>query len=114
MYSRGDAYVGAYVIRWWVCYIVLLLCCSFGSLIRSETSGIIFNDEMDDFAIPTRQNPNYLLPTVPNYIEPGKRPQSSITPTILLEGDQVKMVVGASGGAKITTATAQVCQSWVL
>jgi gamma-glutamyltranspeptidase/glutathione hydrolase/leukotriene-C4 hydrolase len=80
----------------------------FGSLVRSEISGVIFNDEMDDFAIPTRDDPTYLLPTVPNYVEPGKRPQSSTTPTILLDGDQVKMVVGASGGAKITTATAQV------
>ena len=82
---------------------------SFGSLVRSETSGIIFNDEMDDFAIPTRDDPSYLIPTVPNYIEPGKRPQSSTTPTIILDGDEVKMVVGASGGAKITTATAQAC-----
>ena len=63
---------------------------------------------MDDFAVPTRGDPYYLLPTIPNYIEPGKRPQSSTTPTILLDRDEVKMVVGASGGVKITTATAQV------
>ena len=72
---------------------------------------MIFNDEMDDFAIPTRDDPTYLLPTVPNYVEPGKRPQSSTTPTILLDGDRVKMVVGASGGAKITTAAAQASHS---
>ena len=84
-------------------------CFSFGSLIRSETSGIIFNDEMYDFNIPTRYDSTSLPPIEPNHIEPGKRPQSNTTPTILLEGDgKVKMVVGASGATKITTATAQV------
>ena len=64
---------------------------------------------MGDFSVPSR---NDSFPaTKPNYIEPGKRPQSSTTPTILLDGDKVKMVVGASGGKKITTATAQVTYS---
>lgn len=67
---------------------------------------------MSDFSIPSRipsQNDSDSFPaTKPNYIEPGKRPQSSTTPTILLDGDEVKMVVGASGGTKIPTATALV------
>lgn len=63
---------------------------------------------MDDFSVPSRDDPHVLPATEPNYIEPGKRPQSSTTPTILVDGDEVKMVVGASGGTKITTATAQV------
>ena len=88
-------------------YSLSLSLSSFGSLIHSETSGIIFNDEMNDFAIPTRDKPNILIPTVPNYIESGKRPQSSSAPTIILDGDEVKMVVGASGGTKIVTANAQ-------
>ena len=82
---------------------------SFGSLVRSKTSGIIFNDEMDDFSIPGRDSDDRLKATEPNYILPGKRPLSSTTPTILLAEDQsVKMAVGASGGSRITTAVAQV------
>ncbi len=53
----------------------------------------------------------------PNYVEPGKRPQSSTTPTIIVDpSGRVKMVVGASGGSRITTAVAQVsfmCSGWV-
>lgn len=82
---------------------------SFGSLVRSKTSGIIFNDEMDDFSIPGRDSDDSLKATEPNYIKPGKRPLSSTTPTIMLgEGGSVQMVVGGSGGSRITTAVAQV------
>lgn len=81
----------------------------FGSLIRSRKSGVIFNDEMDDFSYPTRNNPDTYKQTEINFIEPGKRPLSSTTPTIILDDEgKVKMVVGASGGFRITTAVAQV------
>ena len=65
---------------------------------------------MDDFSIPGKDSDDRLKVSPPNYIEPGKRPLSSMTPTILLspEDRSVKMAVGASGGAKITTAVAQV------
>jgi gamma-glutamyltranspeptidase len=82
---------------------------SFGSLIRSRKSGVIFNNEMNDFSYPTRSNPNSYKQTELNYIEPGKRPLSSMAPTIIHDDDgKVRMVVGASGGFKITTAVAQV------
>lgn len=64
---------------------------------------------MDDFSIPGVDSAYLLAVSEPNYIEPGKRPLSSTTPTILLSPDnKVKMAIGASGGSRITTSVAQV------
>ncbi len=61
---------------------------------------------MTDFNIPGRSDS--FNETAVNYIVPKKRPLSSMTPTVLLGDDGVKMVVGASGGSRITTSVAQV------
>ena len=64
---------------------------------------------MDDFSSPGMVNEFGLKPAPVNFIQPGKRPQSSSAPVIITDGKgDVDIVTGASGGTVITTAVAQV------
>ncbi|XP_069751400.1 glutathione hydrolase 1 proenzyme-like isoform X4 [Narcine bancroftii] len=80
----------------------------FGSFVRSNLTGIIFNNQMTDFSF-HNEDKNSLPPCSQNYIQPGRRPFSAMSPTVILDKDKkVKMVVGASGSSRIITATALV------
>lgn len=80
----------------------------FGSKILVAETGIVLNNEIDDFAIhPGTPNVFGLVGSDANSLQPKKRPLSSMAPTVILEGDKPALVVGASGGPRIISATLQ-------
>ncbi|XP_043805151.1 putative inactive glutathione hydrolase 4 isoform X3 [Manihot esculenta] len=80
----------------------------FGAKILSKSTGIVLNNEMDDFSMPVNDTANDTHPSSANFISPGKRPLSSMSPTIVLKDEQLKAVVGASGGSMIIAGTTEV------
>lgn len=82
---------------------------SFGAGFVGSRSGIVLNNEMDDFAtVPGQGNAFGLVQSDRNAVEPGKRPLSSMSPTVVVDDGDVVMVAGASGGGQIISGTLQV------
>ena len=81
----------------------------FGSHVTAGSLGFLLNDEMDDFASKMGV-PNMfgLIQGPANAIAPGKRPLSSMTPTIILEDGKLRYVLGSPGGARIITTVANI------
>lgn len=75
-----------------------------GSGLMDPVTGVILNDEMDDFSIPGISNAFGLEPSAWNFIRRGKRPMSSQTPTIVVQGGKFRLSLGGSGGSRIVTA----------
>lgn len=81
---------------------------AFGSKIVIPGTGILLNNEMDDFSIhPGVPNAFKLVGAEANAIAPGKRPLSSMSPTIVLDHDRPILALGAAGGPTIITQTVQ-------
>ena len=82
---------------------------SFGSRVTAEGLGFLLNNEMDDFASkPGVPNLYGLIQGPANAIGPDKRPLSSMTPTIVLKGGKLFLVLGSPGGSTIITTVANV------
>ena len=80
-----------------------------GSRVTAEGLGFLMNDEMDDFsAKPGVPNADGLIQGAANAIGPGKRPLSSMTPTIVVRDGKAFLVLGSPGSSKIITTVANV------
>ncbi|WP_432800028.1 gamma-glutamyltransferase family protein [Poriferisphaera sp. WC338] len=77
----------------------------FGSAIVIPGTGILLNNSMNNFATRTKSSPNY--------IEPGKRPRSTMTPTIMVGQNNFIVGLGAPGGQRIPTAVLQVVTDFI-
>ncbi len=93
----GNAISNTYTINW-----------EFGSGVVVEGAGFLLNNEMDDFSVkPGVPNVYGVIGTTANEIQPGKRPLSSMSPTMLLRDSEVAMVIGTPGGSTIFTSVFQ-------
>ncbi|MXW68929.1 MAG: gamma-glutamyltransferase [Acidimicrobiia bacterium] len=80
----------------------------YGSAIVVDGGGYLLNNEMGDFnAVPGVTDANGLIGTPPNLIRPGKRPLSSMTPTIVAQDGQPVFAVGSPGGKTIINTVLQ-------
>jgi gamma-glutamyltranspeptidase/glutathione hydrolase len=81
---------------------------SFGSKVVIPETGVLMNNQMDDFsAQPGVPNAYGLVGSEANSIQPGKRPLSSMSPTIVLKAGKPVMTIGAAGGPMIITQVTQ-------
>jgi gamma-glutamyltranspeptidase/glutathione hydrolase len=81
----------------------------FGCKVIVEGAGFFLNDEMDDFVtVPGGANLYGLVGGAENTVQPGKRPLSSMTPTMLIKDGKPVLILGARGGSKIISAVLQV------
>ncbi len=95
--ADGNAVVSTQTINGW-----------FGSGVVVAGTGILLNNEMDDFsAKPGASNLFGAVGSTANSVQPGKTPLSSMTPTLVMEKGKPRMAVGAPGGTRIITCVAQ-------
>ncbi len=101
--SEGNAVANTYTINF-----------SYGTGLVAEGTGILLNNEMDDFsAKPGVPNAYGLIGGDANAVEPGKRPLSSMSPTIVLKDGAPVIVTGSPGGSRIITTVLQVIMNVV-
>lgn len=82
---------------------------NYGLGLVAEGTGVLLNNEMDDFtSVPGAANAFGLIQSEANLPEPGKRPLSSMSPTIVMKDGNIVLVTGSPGGSRIISAVLQV------
>lgn len=86
----------------------------FGSRLMVPETGVIMNNQQNDFSIPGSSNVFGFIPSPENYVRPGKRPLSSMCPTIVTgpfvngsSASPLYLITGSAGGSRIITAVVQ-------
>jgi gamma-glutamyltranspeptidase / glutathione hydrolase len=98
----------------WAVSLTYTLNFSYGSGLVADNTGILLNNEMEDFvAVPNQPNAFGLLGGKANAVEPGKRPLSSMTPTIVQRNGQLIAALGSPGGSRIITVVLQVLMNLI-
>jgi gamma-glutamyltranspeptidase/glutathione hydrolase len=87
---------------------------AFGSRVVVPSMDVLLNDEIDDFSTGAAGNNFGLADSQPNALRAGRRPVSSMSPTIVLRDGRPVACAGASGGPRIATATTQVLANLLL
>jgi gamma-glutamyltranspeptidase/glutathione hydrolase len=106
-YSIVDAYGNAVAVTYTING-------GFGSGVTVPGLGFLLNNEMDDFAVrPGSPNMFGLIQGERNAVGPRRRPLSAMTPTILLRGGRLYLVLGSPGGPRIISAVLEVIQNVV-
>jgi gamma-glutamyltranspeptidase/glutathione hydrolase len=96
--SEGNAVSNTYTLNF-----------SYGMAMVAEGTGVLMNNEMDDFSARTgAQNAYGLVGSDANSVSPGARPLSSMTPTLIFRDGKLVMVTGSPGGSRIITTVLQV------
>lgn len=111
--DHGTLHISVMDAEGWAVALTTTVNTSFGSHVVATRSGVVLNNEMDDFAT-RRGQPNAfgLVQGESNVVQPGKRPLSSMTPTVVVGADgRPELAIGGSGGPFIITATWQVLQN---
>ena len=105
MDREGNAIVSTQTINGW-----------FGSKMVAEGTGIVLNNEMDDFSAKVGASNIFGATSVSeaNRVEPGKTPLSSMSPTLIFEGGKPILAVGAPGGTRIITSVAQTILNYLV
>lgn len=108
MHSPGTSHIVAADSRGLTISLTTTINLLFGSKVMVPETGIIMNNDMDDFSIPGTNNSFGYIPSPANFIEPGKRMLSSICPVIVTHPNgTVYFITGAAGGSRIITGTVQ-------
>ncbi|XP_077996025.1 glutathione hydrolase 1 proenzyme-like [Glandiceps talaboti] len=88
---------------------------NFGARFLSLRNGVIYNNQMDSFSTPGVINSDGIRPSEANFIVPGKRPMSSMSPIMITNSNgDVVMTIGASGSSKMITSTSLVTMETLL